>query len=87
MGLGKTLNMIALIVAQKEREPAQSAQTDIWLSKKVKIKRSYGTLVICPSSVVGKFWKKKIYNFGKSWLTFYSSFKLTCLLSFPSNLV
>jgi len=55
MGLGKTLNMIALIVAQKEREPPQSAQTDIWLSKKVKIKRSYGTLVICPSSVVGKF--------------------------------
>lgn len=62
MGLGKTLNMIALIVAQKEREPPQPAQTDIWLSKKVKIKRSYGTLIICPSSVVGKF-KKKQLNF------------------------
>lgn len=55
MGLGKTLNMIALIVAQKEREPVKPVSTDLWLSKTVKIKRSTGTLVVCPASVVGEF--------------------------------
>ena len=54
MGLGKTLNMIALIVAQKDREPIKPT-TDVWLSKSVKIKRSSGTLVVCPASVVGEF--------------------------------
>ena len=54
MGLGKTLTMISLIVRQKELDPPPPASSDIWLSKTVKIKRSSGTLVVCPASVVGK---------------------------------
>lgn len=54
MGLGKTLTMISLVVRQKELDPAPPASSDIWLSKTVKIKRSSGTLVVCPASVVGK---------------------------------
>lgn len=54
MGLGKTLTMISLIVRQKELDPPPPASSDIWLSKTVKIKRSAGTLVVCPASVVGK---------------------------------
>jgi transcription termination factor 2 len=54
MGLGKTLTMIALIVKQKELDPPPPASSNIWLSKTVKIKRSSGTLVVCPASVVGK---------------------------------
>lgn len=54
MGLGKTLTMISLVVRQKELDPAPPTSSDIWLSKTVKIKRSAGTLVVCPASVVGK---------------------------------
>ncbi|XP_057368862.1 transcription termination factor 2-like [Daphnia carinata] len=59
MGLGKTLTMISLVVRQKELDPAPPASSDIWLSKTVKIKRSAGTLVVCPASVVGQ-WEKEI---------------------------
>ena len=54
MGLGKTLTMISLILRQKELDPPPPAHHDLWLSKTVKIKRSDGTLVVCPASVVGK---------------------------------
>ncbi|KAI9558938.1 Transcription termition factor 2 [Daphnia sinensis] len=59
MGLGKTLTMISLVVRQKELDPTPPASSDIWLSKTVKIKRSNGTLVVCPASVVGQ-WEKEI---------------------------
>lgn len=59
MGLGKTLTMISLVVRQKELDPAPPTSSDIWLSKTVKIKRSAGTLVVCPASVVGQ-WEKEI---------------------------
>lgn len=55
MGLGKTLTMISLILRQKELDPPPPPTHDLWLSKTVKIKRSDGTLVVCPASVVGKF--------------------------------
>ena len=79
MGLGKTLSIIALIVAQKEQEPPQYAETveeeqehpqTEETAEDVFLKRSNGTLIICVASVVGKL--IKIINCGwHSLLLFY----------------
>ncbi|NXX89006.1 TTF2 factor, partial [Centropus bengalensis] len=70
MGLGKSLMMIALILAQKQRntEKRKEEKLEIWLSKNDStIIPSYSTLIICPASLI-HHWKKEIdrhVSYGK----------------------
>ncbi len=61
MGLGKTLTIISLIVRQ--RQLIESDPADVWLSKELKIKKSTGTLIVCPAS-----WS--IFYFMADWVIF-----------------
>ncbi|EFX76195.1 hypothetical protein DAPPUDRAFT_35494, partial [Daphnia pulex] len=52
MGLGKTLSMISLIACQKENQPILPSESDI-------NDPNGGTLIICPSGVLGQ-WEQEI---------------------------
>ncbi|XP_007425878.2 transcription termination factor 2, partial [Python bivittatus] len=62
MGLGKTLTMIALILAQKcaQKEKEKEKKLEPWMSKQDSIGTcSYGTLIVCPASLI-HHWKKEV---------------------------
>ena len=64
MGLGKTLTLLSLIAksrdikAQGDNEIEKEQKDEWWNKSSQKIKRSNGTLVICPASLIGH-WEKE----------------------------
>jgi transcription termination factor 2 len=54
MGLGKTLSMISLIACQKENQPILPSESDI-------NDPNGGTLIICPSVVLGNLILYKLF--------------------------